>query len=208
MCPCRVMDQQVTVQNFLKHTFSSIKERERYISEGKSTSTLEFFYDQLSNAFNQKLYKPSNAEVESFYRGSTTEADFVATVWQNVILKVKDSLDSDLNPLTKICWDMYCSVRRRKELCDRVPRLSGRQLWAIFNKLDTEGRSTLHLDDITDLVLRFHLESNNQQTAQDIQEWFCNQVYVDFWSFFSALAENHLYLLQVSAWVIMVQGNR
>ena len=201
------MDQQVTVQNFLKHTFSSIKERERYIAEGKSTSTLEFFYDQLSNAFNQRLYKPSNAEVESFYRGSTTEADFVATVWQNVILKVKDSLDSDLNPLTKICWDMYCSVRRRKELCDRVPRLSGRQLWAIFNKLDTEGRSTLHLDDITDLVLRFHLESNNQQTAQDIQEWFCNQVYVDFWSFFSALAENHLYLLQVSAWV-MVQGNR
>ena len=200
MCLCRAMSQQVTVQNFLKHTFSSIKEKDRYVAEGKSTSTLEFFFDQLNNAFGQRLYKPSNSEVESFYRGSTREADFVATVWENVISKVKESLDSDLNPLTKICWDMYRSVPRRKELCDRVPRLSGRQLWAIFNKLDTEGRSTLHLDDITDLVLRIHLESNKQQTAQDIQEWFCNQVYVDFWSFFSALAENHLYLLQVSGY--------
>lgn len=208
ICVCRTMSQQVVVQNILKHTFSSLKEKDRYVAEGKSKSTFELFFDRLNSAFDQKLFKPSNAEVESFYRGSTSEADFVAVVEQQFISKVKDSLDSDLNPLITICWDTYCTVPRRKEVCERVPRLSGRQLWAVFNKMDTESRCMLHLDDITDLVLKIHYENGRPQTVENVQEWFCNQVYVDFWSFFTALAENHLYLLQVSERVVQVNEER
>ena len=192
---------QHIIENLLRHIYYALKERERYVEEGKSRSHYELFFKVINEALSpsQTLYLPANAAVESFYRGTTSAEEFVRVVDERIISKARGKLDVDLNPLLTLSWDLYSSTPGHKATCDLVPKLCSRQIWAIFNKLDTERQGSVDIEDITDLILKLYSASNQTETVENIQEWFCNQQQVDFWSFFSALAENHCDLLRAYA---------
>ena len=126
-----------------------------------------------------------------------SRSDFVADVEEHIIKRAQDKLDANLDPLLTISWDIYSSQTQRKALCEQVNRLLGRQLWSMFNKLDADGSGFAHISDITELVMKIFYANGQTQKPSDIEEWFCNQSRVDFWSFFSALVENHQHLLQI-----------
>lgn len=192
---------QHIIENLLRHSFHALKEKDRYVEEGKSRSHYEAFFETINEALSpsQNLYRPTNAAVESFYRGTMLADEFVRMVDERIVCKAKGKLDDDLNPLLTISWDLYSSTPGRKVTCDLVPKLCSRQLWAVFNKLDTERNSLIDIEDVTDLILKLFSSCSQEETVENIQEWFCNQQEVDFWSFYSALAENHRDLLQAYA---------
>ena len=189
---------QHIIENLLRHIFHALKEKGRYVVEGKSRSHYEAFFETINEALSpsQNLYRPTNTAVESFYRGTMLAEEFVRTVDERIISKARSRLDGDLNPLLTISWDLYSSAPERKDTCDLVPKLFSRQLWAVFNKLDTERNNAIDIEDVTDLILKLYSSCNQEESVENIQEWFCNQQEVDFWSFFSALAESHRDLLQ------------
>lgn len=182
------------INNFLMHIYHSLKGKERYVEEGKSRSFYEAFWDSAETAF-VIPHRPSNSEVEAFYRGSLTMNEFIQKVQDRVLSKTKIKLDKDLKPLNSLSWSVYSTVPGRKEACDRVPKECALQLWTMFNKLDTECNGFVHTADLTELILKLYEVNNKEENEENIQEWFCSQMEVDFWSFFSAL-ENHLYLIQ------------
>ena len=187
-----------TVRNFILQCFHTLKENHRYVEEGKSFTNYEAFWLQLNNGFSlvPNGYKPSNSSVEAFYRGTMSPDEFIIAVEEHILMKSKDKMDTNLDPLLTISWDVYSSTYRRSNLCNKIPRLCGRQLWAIYNKLDIECCGFVHIEDIAELILKIYYANGREETAKNIFEWFCNQTNVDFWSFFSALIENHSDLLQ------------
>ena len=190
---------QHIIDNFLRHIFCTLKEKDRYVEEGWSRTNYEATFDTINEAFSpsQPLYRPTNSEVESFYRGTATAEEFVRKVDERIISKVRSKLDGDLDPLLSISWDIYSSVPVRNETCSSIQKLSARRLWAVFNKLDTGRESLVDIDDITDLIMKLYTNVGQEgETKENIQEWFCNQPSVDYWSFYSALVENHRDLLQ------------
>ncbi|XP_011403730.1 PREDICTED: leucine-rich repeat extensin-like protein 5 [Amphimedon queenslandica] len=198
-----VISQPSTVHlrmNLISQCFDTLREKGHFVHEGSSRTNYEAFWEQLNNGFSltaTKPYKPGNSSVEAFYRGTMSRSDFVADVEEHIIKRAQDKLDANLDPLLTISWDVYSSKPDRKILCETVQRLLGRQLWAMFNKLDTEGYGQVHINDITELVMKIFLANGQPQSPVHIAEWFCNQESVDFWSFFSALAEKHYHLLQM-----------
>lgn len=189
---------QHIIDNLLRHVYHTLKEKERYAKEGSSRTSYEVAMDTINDAFSPSapLYRPTNSDVESFYRGTTTAEEFVWRMNDYIISKARDRLDGDLNPLLSISWDLYSSVQGRRDTCSNVQKLTGRRLWAVFNKLDTSRESLVDIDDITDVILKLYSSNNRQEDPENIQEWFCNMKQVDFWSFFSALVENHRDLIQ------------
>ena len=73
----------------------------------------------------------------------------------------------------------------------------GRQIWEIFIYLDVDSVGKIHIGDICDLVLRVLRENGHVETEQNIKEWFCEEILIDFWSFFAAIVENYSGLLKV-----------
>ena len=186
--------------NLISQCFDTLREMEHFAHEGSSLTNYEAFWEQLNNGFSltaTRPYKPSNSNVEAFYRGTMSRSDFVADVEEHIIKRAQDKLDANLDPLLTISWDIYSSQTQRKALCEQVNRLLGRQLWSMFNKLDADGSGFAHISDITELVMKIFYANGQSQKPSDIEEWFCNQSRVDFWSFFSALVENHQHLLQI-----------
>lgn len=55
----------------------------------------------------------------------------------------------------------------------------------------------MHVDDIVDLILRIFEANGHQESRDNIKEWFCDEAMIDFWSFFSQLAEKYIGLLQI-----------
>ena len=186
--------------NLISQCYDTLREKGHFVHEGSSRTNFEAFWEQLNNGFSltaTRPYKPSNSSVEAFYRGTMSRSDFVAEVEEHIIKRAQDKLDANLDPLLTISWDVYSSKPDRKILCETINRLLGRQLWAMFNKLDTEGYGQVHINDITELVMKIFDANGQPQSPVHIAEWFCNQESVDFWSFFSALAEKHYHLLQI-----------
>ena len=63
--------------------------------------------------------------------------------------------------------------------------------------LDTDSQGKIHIDDICDLIQRVLRENGHVESEQNIKEWFCEEILVDFWSFFAAIVENYASLLKV-----------
>ena len=195
------------IRNLMLHTFYTLKESERYMQENSSRSNYEAFWDQLNHGFSlsNRAYRPSHSTVEAFYRGTLSFDNFLMEIEQNIIQKAQDKLDDNMDPLLTISWDVYRSNHRRAELCERLPRLCGRQLWAIYNKLDVESTGLVHIEDITQVILKIFIAHGKNEDPNNIYEWFCEQKSVDFWSFFSALVENHSYLLQAPVYSLCMK---
>lgn len=187
------------MKNLMLQCYYTLKERDRFTDESGSHSNFETFWDHLNHAFSMisKAYRPNNSTVEAFYRGTLPIDQFLMDIDMNIIQKGRDKLDSNLDPLLTISWDVYRSSPHRIKVCERLSRLCGRQLWAVYNKLDIECSGFVHIDDVTQVIMKICQSNGKEEDPQNIREWFCEQKSVDFWSFFSALVENHSHLLKV-----------
>lgn len=187
------------VRNVLKFAYRSLRAKDRFL-EGSHRSPYEEFYSKLTEAFRslpqRKLdISVANSEVEAFYLGHMSEDEFISAVESRVLSKVNQS---SLGTLNSLVWDIVASVPIHSSLSNKIPRSCGQQLWEIFVRLDVDSQQALHIDDVADLILRIFKANGHNESEQNIREWFCEEVYVDFWSFFSTLVENYSGLLQVS----------
>ncbi len=188
------------IDNFLTQSYHSLRETDRFIQEQGAKSRFESFWDTINNAFSMGLrgYHPPNYTVESFYRGTLDVNEFRLQVRETVIDKNLDKLDVNVDPILTISWELYSSVMSRKALCSKIPRLCCRQLWGVFNKLDCDCSGFAMIDDIVDVISNIYKANSQEETTENIREWFCDQKKIDFWSFFSALVETHDDLLNPS----------
>lgn len=187
-------------KNLILQCFHTLRENTHFVKEGSSRTNYEAFWDQLNDGFSLSArgpYKPSNSNVEAFYRGTMASERFLEDVEENVIKKAQDKLDTNLDPLLTISWNVYSSNSHRRDVCERIPRLCGRQMWAIYNKLDVDCQGFVHINDITELVLKIFFLNGKCEEAKNIYEWFSEQSCVDFWSIFSVLVGNHSLLLKI-----------
>ena len=191
-----VMDTSNPVRNALKFGYCALRAKDRFL-EGTYRSPYEEFLMKLAEAVSpqKKLeFAVSSSEVESFYTKQITEEDFVTSIQSKILSKVSPG---DLSPLYSVVWDTYVSVPSHTPLCTKLPRLLGKQLWEIFNKLDVEGKMRVHIEDVCNIILRIFNANGHSETEANIQEWFCGETQIDFWSFFSALVEKYVEFLQV-----------
>ena len=195
------MNRTQLIDNFLTQLYHSLRENDRFVQERGAKSYFEAFWGNINNAFSMGLkgYRPPNYTVESFYRGTLDVNEFRLQVRETVVDKNLDKLDANLDPLLTISWEIYSSVISRKHLCSKIPRLCCRQLWGMFNKLDSDSSGFAAIDDIIDVISNIHKANGREEPADNIREWFCDQRKIDFWSFFSALVETHDDLLTPSA---------
>ena len=100
-------------------------------------------------------------------------------------------------PLFTFIWSECCSVADKVALCAKVDAGIGRQIWEIFIHLDVDSQGKVHVDDLCDLTLRILRENGHVELEQNIKEWFCEEILIDFWSFFAAVVENYSGLLKV-----------
>ena len=85
----------------------------------------------------------------------------------------------------------------KASLCSKLDAGVGRQLWEIFLSLDVESQGKIHVEDLCDLIQRVLRENGHVESEQNIKEWFCEEILIDFWSFFAAIVENYAGLLKV-----------
>lgn len=186
-----------SVQNCLSYAYAALRTSDRFL-EGSHRSPYEEFFAKLSEAMSpqKKLdFSVTNNEVESFYLGKVSEANFLSTVRSRILSKVGTG---DLPPLYSVTWDTCCMVPTHTAVCTRIPKLCGRQLWEVFVRLDQDSHMGLHIEDVCDLVMRIFQANGHCEKEENIREWFCAETFVDFWSLISALTENYVGLLQVS----------
>lgn len=193
------MPQDYIIRNVLKFAYRSLRAKDRFV-EGSHRSPYEDFYRKLADSVNAHAQKKidasvTNSEVEAFYMGRTNEDEFVSMVESKILSKVNLS---SLSPINSLVWELVTSVPAHSSLTVKIPSVCGQQLWEMFMRLDVEGQQTLHVDDIADLVMRIFRANGHNESEENIKEWFCDEVYIDFWSFFSALVENYDHMLQVS----------
>lgn len=193
------MPQDYVIRNVLKFAYRSLRAKDRFV-EGSHMSPYEDFYRKLADSVSAQPQKKidanvTNSEVEAFYLGRTSEDEFVSMIESKVLSKVNPSSLSLLNSLV---WEVVTSVPAHSSLTARISKESGQKLWEMFMRLDIEGQQRLHIDDIADLVMRIFRANGHNESEENIKEWFCDEVYIDFWSFFSALVENYNHFLQVS----------
>ena len=149
------------VRNCLLFAFRALRNTDRHIKDSLQ-SPYENFFDDLTKALGQgkKLeYFIPNSEVEGFYTKNMTENDFVTSVQNKLLSKIPHfgpgtvvstgsnpgtcnggmstvvSAFNHLSLLFTVVWDLLS--KQNLALCNRLPKLSGRQLWEIFLKLDT-----------------------------------------------------------------------
>lgn len=104
----------------------------------------------------------------------------------------------DFAPFASLIWSECCSVPDKALLCTKLDSGIGRQIWEIFLGLDVDSHGKIHVDDLSDLIQRVLRENGHMELEQNIKEWFCDEILVDFWSFFAAIVENYSGLLKVT----------
>ena len=101
-------------------------------------------------------------------------------------------------PFASVVWSKCCSAPDHASLCSKIDAGIGRQIWEIFVALDVDSQSKIHIDDVCDIIQRVLRENGHEELEQNIKEWFCDEILIDFWSFFTAIVENYAALLKVS----------
>ena len=183
------MDSQYVIRNALKFVYSALRGPERFVDGAKSH--YEDFFEKLYDGSKVPQPQKGIGEVESFYLGNINEDDFI----QSVQAKLVNA--ADLAPLFTVAWDTYTSILPHAQLGKRLTSVSGRLLWEIFLKLDDQSILRVHIDDICYVILRIFRANGHEEREENIREWFCEEVNIDFWSFLSALLEKYSELLKV-----------
>lgn len=113
-------------RNGLMFAYRALRAKDRYAGQ---VSPYEEFLARLSEVLNPQrrtdLCVPYG-DVEAFYQGSISEEEFVSAVYSRVVPKT--STISELSALFPLVWDVYTSVPAYQSLCQKIPRLCGRQV--------------------------------------------------------------------------------
>ena len=200
-------DLPYSLCNGLNFAYCSLRSKERLL-EGSLQSPYEEFFSRVAVALSPHTSSEplpiSLSEVEAFYTGQTTRAEFVSTSHARIkaLLAASPSQPQRvshmaLGPLNSVIWDLYATESAHAHYCTQVPSLVGRMLWEMFIKLDTESARKVHIDDLAMVIARIFEVNSHQVKAENIKEWFCGETYIDFWSFFTSLIEKYSMLLQV-----------
>ena len=191
------MNRSQLINNFLAQSYHALRESDRFIQERGTKSYFESFWDMLNSAFSLGLkgYHPPNSTVESFYRGTLDVREFCIQARETIVDKNLDKIDANIDPLLTISWEIYSSLPSRKRICESIPKLCRRQLWGIFNKFDSDNSGFAMIDDVIEVIIKIYKANGQEESEENIREWFCDQQRIDFWSFFSSLVEPHSRLL-------------
>lgn len=156
------MGDNYILHNALTFAFRALRQSERHVKDSIISPYQEFF-DGLAVALSpeKKLdYLIPNSEVEAFYIKRTTEKEFITHVHSRILSKIPMSgpgtviaggtnvgacsvggsatVINSFNQyslLYTIVWDLL--TKQHAAICNKLPKLSGKQLWEIFLKLDT-----------------------------------------------------------------------
>lgn len=148
------------VRNCLIFAYRGLRNTERHVNDSLH-SPYEVLLLDIANALSpgKKIdLSIPNSEVEAFYNRRLSETDFVANVQGKILSKVPASgpgtvVITGSNPvvtngsstvvnsfnqlslLFTVVWEMLSG--QNYAVCNKLPKLSGKQLWEVFLKLDT-----------------------------------------------------------------------
>lgn len=151
------------IRNCLLFAFKALRHSER-LKENSLVSPYEDFFDDVASALSpqKKLnYTIPNSEVEGFYNKRFSENDFMSSVQSKILSKlpavgpgttVSTAASSpqgsnggslctvigtfnQYSLLFTVVWELLTS--QNASICNKLPKLSGKQLWEVFLKLDT-----------------------------------------------------------------------
>ena len=164
------------VRNCLLFAFKALRNTKRHIEDSLRSPYEDIFADlakTLSPA--KKLdYSIPNSEVEAFYLKRMTEKEFISNIEIRILSKillsgpgtVNTSACSNFNGATSnvnnvlsqypllfsVVWDLLS--KQNSATCGKLPKLSGKQLWEMFLKIDT-GRYPLPFQWIHIIILDY-----------------------------------------------------
>ena len=158
------MATNYVVQNCLLFAYRALKNLGRFVNDSHISPYEQLFTDIASALSpNKKIdFSLPNSEVEKFYGRRLSEAEFVASVQTKILNQVPPSgpgtvigvgnnvaagscpnqaaakailnTFNQFSLLFTIVWEMVSA--QNSAMCNKLPKLSGRQLWEVFLKLD------------------------------------------------------------------------
>ena len=158
------MTTNYVVRNCLLFAYRALRNVSRFVTDSHISPYEQLFKDVASALSPTKKIEFSvpNSEVEKFYGRRLSEVEFVASVQSKVLNHVPPSgpgtvigvgnnvgAGSCPQPAAKailntfnqfsllftIVWEIVST--QNSGMCNKLPKLSGRQLWEVFLKLDT-----------------------------------------------------------------------
>lgn len=150
------------VRNCLKFAYRALKGTERHKMDSLRSPYEDLYVDIGSALCPLKKLDLSipNSEVEGFYNRRVSENEFILNIQSRILSKVPSSgpgtvVSTGSNPnastgmastvtvgtfnhfslLFTVVWDLLS--QQNSTICNKLPKLSGRQLWEVFLKLDT-----------------------------------------------------------------------
>ena len=149
------------IRNCLLFAYRALRHTER-LFEDSLRSPYEAFFADIASALSpgKKIeYTVPNSEVEKFYTRRLSENDFLANVQTKILSKVPACgpgtvVGTGSNPVSTVVntfnqfsllftvvWEMLSTANSL--VCNKLPKLSGKQIWEVFLKLDT-GESKIY----------------------------------------------------------------
>ena len=150
------------IRNCLLFAFRSLRNTERHV-EGSLVSPYEQFFTTVAEALSpgkKLVFAISNTEVEGFYNRRLSEKDFMISIQSKILSKIPSfgpaapvvnaastptatnggpctvmGSFNQFSLLFSVVWDRLAT--QNAGICNKLPKLSGRQLWEVFLKLDT-----------------------------------------------------------------------
>ena len=151
------------VRNCLLFAYKSLRHSERFKENSLESPYEDFFADVASALSPQKKlnFSVSNSEVEAFYNKRFSETEFISSVNTKILSKVPAvgpgttvntaassppganggglctviGTFNQYSLLFTVVWELLTS--QNVGICNKLPKLSGKQLWEVFLKLDT-----------------------------------------------------------------------
>lgn len=147
------------IRNCLLFAYRALKNTERLCQDSLLSPYEELFQD-IANTLspNKKIdFGVPNSEVEKFYNRRLTENDFLSSMQSGILskipisgpgtvvgnggLSVSGSMSTVVNTfnhfslLFTVVWELLS--KQNYDVCNKFPKLSGKQIWEVFLKLDT-----------------------------------------------------------------------
>ena len=147
------------IQNCLLFAYRALKNTDRLIQNSLISPYEELFQD-IANTLSpsKKLdFSVPNSEVERFYSRRLSENEFLSSVQSKILSKIpacgpgtvvgngssgcSGSMSTVVNTfnhfslLFTVVWELLS--RKNSDVCNKIPKLSGKQIWEVFLKLDT-----------------------------------------------------------------------
>ena len=150
------------IQNCLLFAYKSLRSTDRFVQNSLLSPYEKFYADLSVRCLGKKLEMSiPNSEVEAFYTKRFLEKDFIGNVHSRVLHAIGvggtavGALSSPTTPtqsgmtggastsinsfnqfstVYSLVWELLS--KQNSDVCNKLPLISGRQLWELFLKLD------------------------------------------------------------------------